>query len=87
MKPIYAVNELRELEEGGWMKPIFKQDDFMLRASLSSRFAPETSPEMPVMNLSERESSILALIRKKSNITTQEMADILGISKRATIPY
>lgn len=39
------------------------------------------------MNLSEREASILALIRKRNNITTQEMADILGISKRATIPY
>lgn len=85
----------RELEEGGWPKPIFKQDDFMLRASLSSRFAPktspktspETSPETPVVNLSERELSILALIRKQRNITTQEMADILGISKRAVIPY
>ena len=85
----------RELEEGGWPKPIFNQDDFMLRASLSSRFAPktspktspETSPETPVVNLSERELSILALIRKQRNITTQEMADILGISKRAVIPY
>lgn len=85
----------RELEEGGWPKPMFKQDDFMLRASLSSRFAPktspktspETSPETPVVNLSERELSILALIRKQRNITTQEMADILGISKRAVIPY
>lgn len=26
----------RELEEGGWPKPVFKQDDFMLRASLKS---------------------------------------------------
>lgn len=26
----------RELEEGGWEKPVFKQDDFMLRASLKS---------------------------------------------------
>ena len=39
------------------------------------------------MNLSERELSILALIKKQRNITTQEMADILGISKRAVIPY
>ena len=81
----------RELEEGGWPKPIFKQDDFMLRARLSSRFtlktSPETSPEMPVMDLSEREYSILALIRKQRNITTQKMADKLGISKRAVIPY
>lgn len=36
----------RELEEGGWPMPVFKQDDFMLRASLSSRFALETSPEI-----------------------------------------
>lgn len=35
----------RELEEGGWEKPVFKQDDFMLRASLSSRFSSETSPK------------------------------------------
>ena len=36
----------RELEEGGWPKPVFKQDDFMLRASLSSRFAPDTAPKI-----------------------------------------
>ncbi|MBR0300414.1 MAG: hypothetical protein IJQ93_08880 [Bacteroidales bacterium] len=48
MKPIYAVNELRELEEGGWMKPIFKQDDFMLRASLvANQSGSETSPDVP----------------------------------------
>ena len=33
------------IEEGGWEKPVFKQDDFMLRASLSSRFSSETSPK------------------------------------------
>ncbi len=40
----------RELEEGGWPKPVFKQDDFMLRASLSSRFAPEIALEIAPEN-------------------------------------
>ncbi len=40
----------RELEEGGWPMPVFKQDDFMLRASLSSRFAPEIALEIAPEN-------------------------------------
>ena len=38
----------RELEEGGWPKPIFRQDDFMLRASLvANQSGSETSPDVP----------------------------------------
>ena len=82
----------RELEEGGWPKPMFKQDDFMLRASLAAnqlvpKTSPETSPEISPVNLSDRESSVLTLIRQQRDITAQEIADTLRISKRAVIPY
>ena len=46
----------RELEEGGWPKPIFKQDDFMLRASLSSQFASKASLEAITSNKKDERS-------------------------------
>lgn len=41
----------RELEEGGWEKPVFKQDDFMLRASLKSRFGTDGLQNNPDENI------------------------------------
>ena len=46
----------RELEEGGWPKPIFKQDDFMLRAGLSSQFASKASLEAITSNEKDERS-------------------------------
>ena len=60
----------------------------MLRASLvANQHVPKTSPETSPVILSDRESSVLTLIRQQRDITAQEFADTLRISKRTVIPY
>ena len=61
----------RELEEGGWPKPLFKQDDFMLRASLSSQFASKASLEaIPSNEKDERSLSrdVTSLVTSLSQV-------------------
>ena len=75
----------RELEEGGWPNPVFKQDDFMLRASLvANQSGSETSPGDPnsiQMNLT---GQILSIIESNPSISRRELAERLGISERRT---
>lgn len=75
----------RELEEGGWPNPVFKQDDFMLRASLvANQSGSETSPSDPnsiQMNLT---GQILSIIESNPSVSRRELADRLGISERRT---
>ena len=78
----------RELEEGGWPKPIFRQDDFMLRASLvANQSGSETSPDVPndpnpiQMDLN---GQILSIIESNPSVSRRELADRLGISERRT---
>lgn len=87
----------RELEEGGWPMPVFRQDDFMLKSTLnanassqsdaSHNTSPKTSSKTSPKLLNNKERMVLSLIRDKNNITAQELADVMGISKRAVIPY
>lgn len=80
----------RELEEGGWPKPVFKQDDFMLRASLVSRFGSdglqETSPETLQKTLQEtlqkRDAEIVRMMKENPEVTTSQMAEVLGVSRQ-----
>ena len=76
----------RELEEGGWPKPLFKQDDFMLRASLAAnQLVPKTSPDVPndpnpiQMDVT---GQILSLIRSNPSVSRRELSERLGISER-----
>ena len=78
----------RELEEGGWPKPIFRQDDFMLRASLvANQSGSETSPDVPndpnpiQMDLN---GQILSIIESNPSVSRRELAERLGISERRT---
>ena len=75
----------RELEEGGWPNPVFKQDDFMLRASLvANQSGSETSPGDPnsiQMNLT---GQILSIIESNPSVSRRELAERLGISERRT---
>ena len=76
----------RELEEGGWPKPVFKQDDFMLRASLSAiAFAskkPDDVTENALKNAPKTEAEILSLIMEKPSISLDDMASAIQVSRR-----
>ena len=72
----------RELEEGGWPMPLFRQDDFMLKSTLnanassqsdaSHNTSPKTSSKTSPKLLNNKERMVLSLIRDKNNITAQE---------------
>lgn len=76
----------RELEEGGWPKPVFKQDDFMLRASMSAiAFAskkPDDVTENALKNALKTEAEILSLIMEKPSISLDDMASAIQVSRR-----
>lgn len=80
----------RELEEGGWPKPVFKQDDFMLRASLSAiAFASKKTGEVTenalknaLKNAPKTEAEILSLILEKPSISLDDMASAIQVSRR-----
>lgn len=61
----------RELEEGGWEKPVFKQDDFMLRASLKSRFGTDGLQNNPNENIVNQVYNMIDL-QKTLQKTLQE---------------
>ena len=65
----------RELEEGGWPKPIFKQDDFMLRASLSSQFASKASLETITSN-GKDERRLSQDVTSLSQVLSQECHEL-----------
>ena len=78
----------RELEEGGWPNPVFKQDDFMLRASLvANQSGSDISPDVPndpnpiQMHLT---GQILSIIESNPSVSRRELAERLGISERRT---
>ena len=72
----------RELEEGGWPKPVFKQDDFMLRASLNAIAiaskkpveVTENAPKIALKNALKTEAEILSLILDRPSISLDDMA-------------
>jgi len=78
----------RELEEGGWPKPVsvFKQDDFMLRATLSAiAFAskkPDEVTKNALKNAPKTEAEILSLILEKPSISLDDMASAIQVSRR-----
>ena len=78
----------RELAEGGWPNPVFKQDDFMLRASLvANQFGSETSPDVPNdPNLIQMDltGQILSIIESNPLVSRRELAERIGISERRT---
>ena len=89
MKFIFKL-QYRELEEGGWLKPIFKQDDFMLRASMSAiAFASkkpddvtENALKNALKNAPKTEAEILSLIMEKPSISLDDMASAIQVSRR-----
>ena len=84
----------RELEEGGWPKPVFKQDDFMLRASLSAIAIASKKPieftenalkialKNALKNAPKIEAEILSLIMEKPSISLDDMASAIQVSRR-----
>lgn len=86
----------RELEEGGWEKPVFKQDDFMLRASLKSGHrvdglqnvsTNQAENQIDDLNalqktLQKQDVSIIMLLLNNPNITTQKIAEQLQVSRQ-----
>jgi ATP-dependent DNA helicase RecG len=75
----------RELEEGGWPKPMFKQDDFMLRASLNAISASPDDPDDsndPNLVQMDVTGQILSLIRSNPSVSRKELSERLGISER-----
>ena len=76
----------RELEEGGWPKPVFKQDDFMLRASLSAIAIASKKPieftENALKNAPKTEAEIISLILDKPSISLDDMASAIKVSRR-----
>lgn len=53
----------RELEEGGWPNPIFKQDDFMFRACLIANPLVSSDPNDPNAIQIDLNSQLLFLIK------------------------
>ena len=84
----------RELEEGGWPKPVFKQDDFMLRASLNAIAIASKKPieftenalknalKIALKNAPKTEAEILSLIMEKPSISLDDMASAIQVSRR-----
>ena len=80
----------RELEEGGWPKPVFKQDDFMLRASMSAIAIASKKPieftENALKNAlkiaPKTEAEIISLILDKPSISLDDMASAIQVSRR-----
>lgn len=82
----------RELEEGGWPKPVFKQDDFMLRASLKSGHGVDglqNNSTNQIENqtdnldaLQKQDVSIIMLLLNDPNLTTQKIAEQLQVSRQ-----
>ena len=86
----------RELEEGGWPKPVFKQDDFMLRASLKSGHGvhglhnnsinqignQKDNLDALQKTLQKQDVSIIMLLLNDPNLTTQKIAEQLQVSRQ-----
>jgi ATP-dependent DNA helicase RecG len=80
----------RELEEGGWPKPVFKQDDFMLRASLNAIAIASKKPieftenalKNALKNAPKTEAEIISLILDKPSISLDDMASAIQVSRR-----
>ena len=74
----------REMEEGGWPSPVFRQDDFMLRAELT---ITQNNKAVDLCNdritFKDRNIEITALMKNNSQITIKEIAEKLGVSSRA----
>ena len=85
MKFIFKL-QYRELEEGGWPKPVFKQDDFMLRASLSAIAIASKKPieftENALKIAPKTEAEIISLILDKPSISLDDMASAIKVSRR-----
>lgn len=75
----------RELEEGGWPNPIFKQDDFMFRVSLIANplvSSDPNDPNDPNAIQIDLNSQLLFLIKSNPSISRKELSDRLNISDR-----
>lgn len=84
----------RELEEGGWPKPVFKQDDFMLRASLNAIAIASKKPieftenalknalKIALKIAPKTEAEIISLILDKPSISLDDMASAIQVSRR-----
>lgn len=84
----------RELEAGGWPKPIFKQDDFMLKASLSAMGGAsnnrletnsvklESALKNALKNAPETEAKILLLILDNPTVSLDGMSSAIKVSRR-----
>ena len=85
MKFIFKL-QYRELEEGGWPKPVFKQDDFMLRASLNAIAIASKKPieftENALKIAPKTEAEIISLILDKPSISMDDMASAIQVSRR-----
>lgn len=71
----------REMEEGGWPSPIFRQDDFIFRANLIANPLMSNDPNVIQIDLN---SQILFLIKSNPSISRKELSDRLNISDRKT---
>jgi len=74
----------RELEEGGWPSPVFRQDDFMFRANLIANPFMSNDPNDPNAIQIDLNSQILFLIKSNPSISRKELSDRLNISDRKT---
>lgn len=80
----------RELEEGGWPNPVFKQDDFMLRASLNAIAIASKKPieftenalKIALKIAPKTEAEIISLILDKPSISLDDMASAIKVSRR-----